>query len=713
MKHIKSLLWAAVVSGAFISCTEEFESSFKADKPDEVAYFEELNALDALKMQVDQSANPNFKMGTGVTISEFLNRGPLYSLSKAHFDEIVPMSEMNHGSTVNDDGTMTFNNLNGLFDLVKETELAIHGQSLVWHENQNSTYLNATIAPTIIPAPPAESGSTVIADFESDEVGTTYTMSNGGSGTVGNDPQGTGKALNIVGVQTHPNFTVTLPEGITLGNCTEVVLDFLGTGSTGMYGQGMRMAVNDGSLSNFDSPASFGASDNVWLRGLIRLPISNLNLTEEQKQLTSFTLVVGSATGSANYWIDNITVEWEVGGGSAGTVVMSDFDSDAAGATYEMTNGGSATVVTDPQGTSNVLNVVGAYTFPKFEVTLPPGVTLGNCTAVVLDFLGTGSTGMYGAGMRMGLNDGSLAEWGGPASFGASDNVWLRSGIRLPIDDLNITEDQRDLTSFTITVGSATGSGNYFIDNVVIEWEITGDQVINKTPEEKDEILTGELDKWIAGIMGVSKDYVKAWDVVSDPMDDANPSELKTGEGQEPADGVFYWQDYLGKDYAVKAFNLAAQYGNENDKLFISDNNLHSNVEKCNGLISFVEYIESQGARVDGISAQMPVSTSTDKAGITAMFELLAATGKLIKVSELEVSVSEATDEEFTAQAEMYKFVAQEYFRLIPAEQRYGITLRSPIDRADEPVGLWMTYERDHARKPAYAAFVEALSGKQ
>ena len=95
------------------------------------------------------------------------------------------------------------------------------------------------------------------------------------------------------------------------------------------------------------------------------------------------------------------------------------------------------------------------------------------------------------------------------------------------------------------------------------------------------------------------------------------------------------------------------------------------------------------------------------------MFELLAATGKLIKVSELEVSVSEATDEEFTAQAEMYKFVAQEYFRLIPAEQRYGITLRSPIDRADEPVGLWMTYERDHARKPAYAAFVEALSGKQ
>src|SRR5690606_2612088 len=131
------------------------------------------------------------------------------------------------------------------------------------------------------------------------------------------------------------------------------------------------------------------------------------------------------------------------------------------------------------------------------------------------------------------------------------------------------------------------------------------------------------------------------------------------------AEDEFYWQDYLGEDYAVEAFKLAAQYGNSDDILFINDYNLEYNLDKCRGLIEYVEYIESQGGRVDGIGTQMHIAVDSDKEKITTMFELLAATGKLIKISELDLGVgkktTEASDEDYIAQAEMYKFVVEKY----------------------------------------------------
>jgi hypothetical protein len=61
----------------------------------------------------------------------------------------------------------------------------------------------------------------------------------------------------------------------------------------------------------------------------------------------------------------------------------------------------------------------------------------------------------------------------------------------------------------------------------------------------------------------------------------------------------------------------------------------------------------------------------------------------------------------------MYKFVIDKYFEIVPAAQRYGITLWSPLDspansgwRADEPVGLW---NKDYVRKLAYSYVAEVL----
>ncbi|MFC2129771.1 endo-1,4-beta-xylanase, partial [Bacteroidota bacterium] len=187
---------------------------------------------------------------------------------------------------------------------------------------------------------------------------------------------------------------------------------------------------------------------------------------------------------------------------------------------------------------------------------------------------------------------------------------------------------------------------------------------------------------------------------------------------KELANDQFYWQDYLGKDYAVLAINMAREYGNEEDLLFINDYNLEYNINKCKGIIAYVEYIENKGAVVDGIGTQMHISTDSDKAKIEEMFTLLAATGKLIKVSELDIGVggvqtTDATTEHYIAQAEMYQYVVEKYMELIPADQRYGITVWSPMDqpknsfwRAGEPIGLWT---EDYMRKRAYAGFADGL----
>lgn len=246
------------------------------------------------------------------------------------------------------------------------------------------------------------------------------------------------------------------------------------------------------------------------------------------------------------------------------------------------------------------------------------------------------------------------------------------------------------------------------------------DQIIEKTPEEKKQIIGEALEKWIAEMVTHCKPYVKAWDVVNEPMSDwPDPYDLKTGVGRtDLATDEFFWQDYLGYDYAIQAFKLARQYGNEDDIHFINDYGLEYNLDKCKGLIEYMEHIEREGARVDGIGTQMHISLDVEREKIVESFKLLAATGKLVKVSELDIglNVTTSTPEILQQQADLYRFVVDAYMEHIPAEQRYGITVWSPTDspehsswRAGEEIGLW---KLNYNRKPAYAGFANGLAGR-
>ncbi len=264
------------------------------------------------------------------------------------------------------------------------------------------------------------------------------------------------------------------------------------------------------------------------------------------------------------------------------------------------------------------------------------------------------------------------------------------------------------------------------------EYSSSGDDNLSYE-DKKRNAIAGAMERWIKGMMEACDGYVTSWDAVNEPMDDGNPNALKNGSWDK-GNNKFYWQDYLGKDYVRYVVKYARQYGGEDLLLFINDYNLeaaYNGNAKCSGLIKMIDYWESDGVtRIDGIGTQMHINLSQDiyyqsvvEEHVVKMFEMLASTGKLIKISELDMGVSTAnsvlqtvdvTEELHQRMADFYEFIVSKYFEIIPPAQQYGITQWSMTDgaigstwRAGEPIGLW---DEQYNRKQAYAGFAKGLT---
>ena len=204
---------------------------------------------------------------------------------------------------------------------------------------------------------------------------------------------------------------------------------------------------------------------------------------------------------------------------------------------------------------------------------------------------------------------------------------------------------------------------------------------------------------------------------------------------------AFFWQDYLGDlDYVRQACKFARKYGPSDVKLFINDYNLESDWDdngKVKSLVGWIKKWEADGVtKIDGIGTQMHISYYEDanllksaKEHITKMFEIMAASGKLCRVSEMDmgyvrgsnkwanpVTTNQLTEAEHKKMADHYEWIFKEFFRIIPPEQQWGICQWCPTDapdiehmwRRNEPVGIW---DLNYYRKHAYAGFVRGLSG--
>lgn len=555
MKKIYKIVPFAAFLITLASCTESHLLPFEVEKPSTIANQEEINAYSDLKTYINREQDANFKLGAGISLSQYTSKSVMYRLVNRNFDEITLGYEMKHGAIVKSDGSLNLDNVNELLETAQEANVSVFGHTLCWHANQNATYLKKLIAPDVLSSTGPGWDLITANDFETDN-SSNYQFNAGLTSSytaAGQGANGTGRALKLTNASVRAN-------------------------------------------------------------------------------------------------------EWD------------------------------------------------AQLYIKFS----PGVQLGEKYRLTMDIradvAATSPT-------QAQLNPGGYKHWD---FFG---NLSYTTTWATYVKEITVSTEMVSCNTIAFNLGKTAST--FYYDNVKIEkYNATGSiQTQEKTPVQKKQIIGQALDQWITAMVTNCAPYVKAWDVVNEPMDDGQPYELKTGVGRtNMAADEFYWQDYLGKDYAVEAFRLARLHGNATDKLFINDYNLEYSLDKCRGLIQYTNYIESKGQRVDGIGTQMHISINSDKSKIETMFQLLAATGKLIKVSELDVAAGlNPTAFDLQMQADMYKFVVDKYMQYIPANQRYGITVwgvtDSPSNSSWLPGQNQGIFNQAFTRKSSYASFAEGLKG--
>src|SRR5690554_5346453 len=160
MKHTINILGAFILLLIFaVSCVDDTIDDFIVEKPESLKELEYLKQYDVLKSYVDRSANPNFKLGAGVTVSEYLKREGYYRFTNENFDMMTAGNAMKYASVVGDDGSMNFGSVFQFVEAAREAGIGIYGHTLVWHAQQNNKYLNSLIEDQEIESDPADANN--------------------------------------------------------------------------------------------------------------------------------------------------------------------------------------------------------------------------------------------------------------------------------------------------------------------------------------------------------------------------------------------------------------------------------------------------------------------------------------------------------------------------------------------------------------------------
>ncbi len=365
---------------------------------------------------------------------------------------------------------------------------------------------------------------------------------------------------------------------------------------------------------------------------------------------------------------------------------------------------------------------------PMDNIQLTSGVTY----KMTMTVKGTGS----------GKLDGRLGDWGGGANFSIPFTTsW---------SDVEVNVKPTMAGNF-ILLHVPNFVGTVYIKT--IKFEGYKEKTIPQTTQEKHDTLVYAMDKWVKGMMNACGGKVKAWDLVNEAIsgggnDGQGNYELQHSEGYKSGTwdvggDAFYWQDYMGDlDYVRQACRLARKYGPEDVKLFINDYNLEgtwdivtkdgiSASKKLWSLVNWIKKWEADGVtKIDGIGTQMHISfnkkTSAQnslKNAITGMFKLMAKSGKMVRVSELDMGYNDIngnsvptgsmTEEQHKEMAAFYEWIIQQFLTIVPPEQQWGICQWCSNDsqggwRANTPVGIW---DVNNYRKHVYAGFVRGLNG--
>ena len=726
MKHKINILGTIILFLTLsFSCVDDTTQLFNVEKPESVAQKEYLNDYDALKTYISNSAGPNFKLGAGVTVSDYINEGLTYRAINSNFDRVTAGNAMKYGSVVGDDGSMNFGPVVQFVTAAKDAGTEIYGHTLLWHAQQNKKYLEKIIADKEIEVDPDAKLDVIdkTTDFSTMNSFPFYVMGYEpdiiDGVLVSNFPGEWYQYFVVDGVSTDPSkeYKVTAMIRASKEGAFNVQMGDWGATTEKQISVSTEWEEQFVTFNTITTESSFVVFQPGTFDGQVEV---------------QWVSVSHSEAPSVSFYVNQLENSQMLTGGSMDNFVVREFGkADVPGAILEGegpdgTNAIKITSIADPANTHDTQFFI--YTPDKaWEAGEEYRISFWYkaSAAAASETQCHGEPGGYMHYIMLPQNPQFTTEW---KHYEATSSIPAEGdGMKSIAFNLNVSTEQ-------VT---------YYFANIVWETVESGNK-IPLTPEEKADTLTYAMETWIAGVMEATDGYVKAWDVVNEALigedkDGDGKYDLRSAEHASETElaNDFYWGDYLGDEYVRLAVKFARQYGPSDIKLFVNDFNLESDWDdnqKLKSLIKWIEHWEDDGVTViDGIGTQMHVSCymnpdiqASKEDHVVKMFELMAATGKLVVVTELDMGLVDengdkvltvdATDEQLQAMSDYYKFIVQKYLEIIPASQQAGITHWCPTDspadsswRGGEPVGLWT--EKFSTRKHTYAGFADGLSG--
>lgn len=719
----KQILVSALGAMLLASCVDHFDQNFETVRPDKEAQYGYLEQYDALKEYIKD--RPNFHLGIGTAVDEYNKKELVYALTNSNFNETVAGNAMKMASCVADDGSMNFDKVSEYVKNATDAGLSVYGHTLAWHAQQPNKYLKRLIADKELP--PAEDNPGLII--------------------TSGDPMANTWDYEIY---------YDLDEPLKAGKTYEISLNVRGTNpGTIDFWPGKK----DGSATQYGA-GSFTVAESA---------VDNKFSFTPNADIDRMRFCFGKVGGTL--YFDNFVLKEK--GSDHNIAVNSTFDEDDIShwtkvsrvpISYKIGNVAGAAAV-------DIENEVHKQTytdgpFPFYAMGCEPPVVNG-----AIHFVPTGDWSQF---FVMPGGENHLSEEGNYVVYLDMTSSKDASGVELTMQNGWNASDQAITVSVPVSAGRHTVKlpmpnvvgGDYDIilkpqtaDATLDVHSVKVCQVKKSNtkplpPEEKKNILTSVMQKWIYGMMEATEGKVKAWDVVNEAIS----GEDKDGDGfyelqsatrgtvtPDDAKNNFYWQDYLGDIDYVRTAVAAARKGfddaggnPEELKLFINDYNLETAYDDNKKLKSLIHWIkeewEDDVTKIDGIGSQMHVTCSMDPAkqkeneeAYVNMLNLMVGSQKLVRISELDmgledkngnlVNTTDMTEEQHKAMRAYYEFIVKKYLEIVPKKQQWGIcqwcATDSPANsgwRAGLPVGLW---DLDYYRKHTYAGFAAGLGAPE
>lgn len=700
---------------ALSSCADDKFSEYRTDMTKNLKEYQYLNNYEPLKKYVEDmkasgKCNPDFKLGIALAAPDFNKQELVYCLAGSNFEEMTAGNAMKYASCVKNDGTFDFNTVKDFVTNAQDAGLTIYGHTLAWHSQQNKKYLSKLIADKEIQVDPSQKVDKVDAytDFSKMNSFPFYVM----------------------------DYTPEIKDGILISKYP---------GKWYQYFVVDNYPVDVDAKREYKVTAMIKASED----GQIDVQTGNWGATTSQKMSVSTQWKEQSVTFSGlttekafvvfqpGDFAGDISCKWVKVTHSEAPVM--EIETEVHKETYTDGDFPFYAMGCTPPVINGAIHFVPTGDWSQFFVMPGGDNELDEGDYVVyLDL----TSDKDASGVDLTMQNG----WGGTAQA-----ITAKVPVAAGRHSVKIEMPKVEGGNYDIILKPQTADATLDVHSVRV-CKITKSNSIPLTDEEKKSRLTDAMGKWIDGMMEATNGYVTSWDVVNealsgDDKDKDGKYDLQHAATASADDkkNCFYWQDYLGDlDYVRLAVadarkSFAAHNGDpEKLKLFINDYNLESDWDDNGKLKSLIQWIHDWEAdevtKIDGIASQMHISCYADpntqkskKDHIVKMLELMAKSGKLCKISELDmgyvdaagkdVTYDQMTEEQHKEMRDLYTFVLQKYFEIIPAAQQYGITqwcaTDSPKDSGWRPglaTGLW---DLNYLRKHTYAGFAVGLGAPE